>query len=510
MPAKRVVLCILDGWGESREASNNGIACAHTPVWLSLRQHYPTSQLEASGQAVGLPEGQMGNSEVGHMTLGLGRVILQDLPRIDKAIDQSQLPTNKTLQEFIHKVKQGTGRCHLLGLLSPGGVHAHQRHILAFAKIFAEAGIKVLVHAFLDGRDTPPQSAQIYFKDFLKSIASHPNIQLATLGGRYYGMDRDNRWDRTEKAYRVLVEGQAPPASDLLALIKTSYDQGITDEFITPHQCAGYQGMCDGDGLFMANFRADRARQILLALLRPEFTHFSRPQPIRFAATLGLTPYSDELNAFIPPLFERQAVIQSLGELIAQREQKQLRIAETEKYAHVTFFFNGGQEIPFLGEDRLLIPSPTVSTYDLAPEMSALPLTEKAIAAIESQQYELIVLNYANTDMVGHTGVVDAILKSIQTVDSCLGQLVTAVHKTGATLIITADHGNVEQLFDQATEQPHTAHTCNPVPFIVINAPSVHLRPHGTLADVAPTILDLMEIPIPAVMSGQSLVEKCS
>jgi len=505
---KNVVLCILDGWGERSEATDNGIACAHTPVWHSLRKSYPSSQLEASGQAVGLPKGQMGNSEVGHMTLGLGRVILQDLPRIDKAIDQGQLPTNKILQKFIHKINQGTGRCHLLGLLSPGGVHAHQRHILAFAKILAAADIKVFVHAFLDGRDTPPQSAQLYVQEFLESLASHPNIELATLGGRYYGMDRDNRWNRTEKAYRAIAEGQAPITSDWGTLIKTSYNQGITDEFIPPHQCAGYQGMGDGDGLFMANFRADRARQILSALLKPNFTHFSRLHSIRFAAALGLTPYADELNLFIPPLFARQAIAQSLGELIAQRGQKQLRIAETEKYAHVTFFFNGGQEIPFPGEDRLLVPSPAVSTYDLAPEMSALLMTEKAITAIESQNYSLIVLNYANTDMVGHTGVVTAILKAVETVDTCLGQLVTAVQKAGATLIITADHGNVEQLFDRTIGQPHTAHTCNPVPFILINAPPVRLRTQGALADVTPTILELMEIPIPAEMSGRSLVEK--
>jgi 2,3-bisphosphoglycerate-independent phosphoglycerate mutase len=319
-------------------------------------------------------------------------------------------------------------------------------------------------------------------------------------------MDRDNRWDRTEQAYRILVEGQGPAAPDLLALITASYQAGTTDEFILPHKHAAYHGMQDGDGLFMANFRADRVRQILFALLLPTFTHFPRPQPIRFAAALGLTPYSEALNPLIPPLFARQPVAQGLGELMAQHGHRQLRIAETEKYAHVTFFFNGGQETLLPGEDRLLVPSPAVSTYDLAPEMSAFPMTDKIVAAIESQDYSLIVLNYANTDMVGHTGVVPAILKAVETVDTCLGRLVAAVQKTGAALLITADHGNVEQVFDHAAGQPHTAHTCNPVPFILVNGPPMRLRPQGTLADVAPTILELMGIPIPSAMSGQSLV----
>lgn len=501
---KRVVLCVLDGWGESTSSQGNAIALARTPVWDSLRSHYPTTHLEASGVAVGLPVGQMGNSEVGHMTLGLGRIVLQDLPRIDSAIDTGSFLEDPQFVRFVQQVKQGTKRCHILGLLSSGGVHSHIRHIQAFSKAFVKQGLEVCIHAFLDGRDTSPHSGFGFVKEFIQDMTKFPQVRLVTLGGRYYGMDRDHHWDRVSKAFEAIIEGNAPSMPDPAMLIQDYYRQGITDEFIPPHRHEDYHGFEDGDGLFVANFRADRVRQLLSALLLPNFSEFKRSRSLHLSASLGLGTYTQELIPYIPSLFPKQDISESLGEVISQAQGKQLRLAETEKYPHVTFFFNGGREDPFPGEDRILIPSPRVKTYDLCPEMSAETITDKAIEAISNDKYSLIVMNYANPDMVGHTGVQPAILKAIEKIDNCLGRLVKAVKQVPNTiLLITADHGNAELMESEGSV--NTAHTTNPVPLILVNG-TEGIYP-GSLADVAPTILDLLGLPIPAVMQGHSLLQ---
>ncbi len=501
---KTVVLCILDGWGHRENGADNAIARAQTPHWDDLINQSPHTLLEASELNVGLPEGQMGNSEVGHMNIGAGRLILQDLPRIDEAIRDHTIEELPPLKDFIKTLKESKGTCHLLGLLSPGGIHSHETHIKALATILADQGIPVAIHAFLDGRDTPPQSAGAYLSSLLTFIKDYPLITLATIGGRYYGMDRDKRWDRVEKAYDTMVEG-TPHQEDALTYLHQSYEDGITDEFILPTALGSYSGMKDGDGLLMANFRSDRARQILTALLDPKFQELKKSRPLHFSAALGLTEYSETLNVWIKTLFSSATPQDVLGEVIASQKLKQLRIAETEKYAHVTFFFNGGREEPFPGEDRILIPSPSVATYDLQPEMSAYELTDRLDEAIESQKYALIVVNYANTDMVGHTGDFEATRKAVEAVDICLGHIKTAVKKSGACLLITADHGNAEVMYDETLHSPHTAHTLNPVPFVLFNGPQVVLHP-GKLSDIAPTILQILGINKPPFMTGISLL----
>src|SRR3990167_1942268 len=391
---KTVVLCILDGWGHRENGEDNAISHAKTPHWDDLVAHSPHALLEASELNVGLPEGQMGNSEVGHMNIGAGRIILQDLPRIDEAVKQGLLYDLPELKEFIEKLKASKGTCHLMGLLSPGGIHSHQRHLQALAEVVASQGVPVAIHAFLDGRDTPPQSAEVYLTSLLHFIEDHKNITLPTLGGRYYGMDRDKRWERIEKAYTTMVSGK-PVVQDPLAYLQQSYAKGINDEFVEPVAISPYAGMKDGDGIFMANFRADRVRQILTALLDPAFKEFKKTAP-QFVDALGVTEYSETLNKWIKTLFHSASFPNVLGEVISERGLKQLRIAETEKYAHVTFFFNGGREEVFPGEDRILIPSPQVATYDLKPEMSAFELTDKLVEAIESKKYAFTVVNYAN------------------------------------------------------------------------------------------------------------------
>lgn len=502
-----VILCILDGWGIADPSSSNGIEQAQTPVWDRWMRDYPHAQLQASEQFVGLPEGQMGNSEVGHMTMGSGRVILQELPRITKALAEGSVESLPVFQTYVKKLKASQGTCHLMGLVSPGGVHSHQDHMILMAKLIAAHGIPVKVHAFLDGRDTPPQSAIGFLGQFIEATSSAPLIQLATFGGRYFAMDRDKRWDRIASAYRALVFGEGITSEDPLKTLHTLYHHGEGDEFIAPHVLSGYSGMKDGDGLLMVNFRADRVRQLLTALLDPSFAAFDRGHPIKFAATLGMSEYSEDLNVLIPALFEKDQLANTLGEVVAKAGLKQLRIAETEKYAHVTFFFNGGQEEVFPGEDRILIPSPHVATYDLQPEMSALEVTDKIIDAIESHQYALIVINYANTDMVGHTGVQEAIIKAVETVDRCLGRLEEASLKNGYSIVVTADHGNAEQMVDEQTGAVHTAHTCNPVPIVIVNYPKIgqHLR-QGNLYDIAPTVLEIMGLEKPSEMTGSSLV----
>ena len=504
---KPLMLCILDGWGERSNGADNAIDKAKTPVWHELMRCWPHAQLNASEHYVGLPDGQMGNSEVGHTNIGAGRIVIQDLPRIDKALAEGKVASLPALQEFIAKLKQSGGTAHVMGLVSPGGVHSHQHQIAALATIVSDAAVPVAVHAFLDGRDTPPQSAAGYLKQFQRDIAGHGAIRIATVTGRYYAMDRDKRWDRVAKAYAALTAAAGEHADDPVKAVEAAYARGETDEFVLPTAIGDYRGMKDGDGVFFANFRADRIREIATALLDPNFSDFPRDKRIAFAAALGLVEYSTELNRFMATLFPPQDLSGTFGEIVAEAGMTQLRIAETEKYAHVTFFFNGGRETVFPGEERILVPSPKVATYDQQPEMSAPEVTDKVVAVIRSGRFDVIVLNYANTDMVGHTGKLDAAMKAVETVDACLGRLAEAVEKAGGTLVITADHGNAEMMRDPDTGEPHTAHTLNPVPFVIVSAPGAVARvENGRLADVAPTLLDLLGLPKPAAMTGHSLI----
>ena len=509
-PAHRprpLVLCILDGWGERTDAADNGILLAKTPNWDRFLKTAPHAHLQASETFVGLPKGQMGNSEVGHMNLGAGRVVMQDFPRIDKAIEDGSLAANAALRGFIAAIKKSGGTAHLLGLISPGGVHSHQDQIAALAKVLDAAGVAVAVHAFLDGRDTPPKSAEAYLEKFARDVAACKKLRIATVSGRYYAMDRDKRWDRVAKSYAALCDGQGEHAPDPAAAIAQSYAKDKTDEFVLPTVIGDYRGMKDGDGVLSANFRADRVREILTALLDPGFAGFPRRRVVRFAAAAGMTEYSAELNSFLATLFPPETLNDTFGEIVARAGLTQLRIAETEKYAHVTFFFNGGREAEFPGENRILVPSPKVATYDLQPEMSAPEVTDKLVEAIDAGRFDVAVVNYANADMVGHTGDLKAAIKAVETVDRCLGRLAEAVTRAGGALLITADHGNIETMRDPATGQPHTAHTTNPVPIILVNPPSgaAALR-DGRLCDVAPTLLKLLDLPQPKAMTGRALL----
>lgn len=500
---KPVLLCILDGWGHNESPENNAIMQANTPHWDKLWQNSPRSLLDASAQAVGLPDGQMGNSEVGHTNIGAGRVVMQDLPKIDTAIKTGELKNHSRLMEHIHKLKITGGRSHLMGLISDGGVHSHQNHLVALANIIAGEGVPVIIHAFLDGRDTPPQSAKTFLQKFSDDLNN--DVTIATVSGRYYAMDRDKRWDRIEKAYRAVVEGKSSTrAPDAAQAIAAAYTLGQTDEFIIPVCLDGYEGMKNGDGILMANFRADRARQILHSFIDPEFDEFERPA-LEFGDVLGLTEYSSELSQWMVALFPNEEIKNSLGEVISEKGLKQLRIAETEKYAHVTFFFNGGSEAVYEGEDRILVPSPKVATYDLQPEMSAPEVTAKLVEAIESGKYDLIVCNYANTDMVGHSGDLQAAIKAVEAVDNAVGKLHTAINNAGGAMLITADHGNAEKMSDEESGQPHTAHTTNLVPLVAIGIGDSHLK-DGVLADIAPTILQIMQIEKPTEMTGKCLI----
>jgi len=506
-PPRPVVLCILDGWGESSSTDHNAIRLADTPAWDGFMRDCPHGLIDASELHVGLPAGQMGNSEVGHMNIGAGRVVMQDLPRIDAAVKAGELARNPRLQDFIAKLKASGGTCHLMGLLSPGGVHSHQDHIAALARVLDGAGVPVALHAFLDGRDTPPSSARGFMATFLTAVPGCAGLRVATVGGRYWGMDRDKRWERVALAYAALVDAQGERAADALAAIDAGYRRDETDEFIKPTVVGDYPGMTDGDGVLMANFRADRVRQLLGALLDPGFTGFPRPRTVKFAAATGMTEYSTALTAFMTALFPPESLRHVLGEIVATAGLKQLRIAETEKYAHVTFFLNGGEETPYPGEDRILVPSPKVATYDLKPEMSAYEVTDRLVAAIEGGRYDLIVVNFANSDMVGHTGDLAAAIKAVEAVDHCLGRVRDALAKVGGAMLVTADHGNVEMMEDPVTHQPHTAHTLNRVPVVLVNRPGAGLRlQDGQLADIAPTILALMGLPAPKEMSGRSLM----
>jgi len=502
------VLCILDGWGERSATEDNAIALSEPANYKRMLAECPHALLTTSGRAVGLPAGQMGNSEVGHMNIGSGRVVMQDLPRIDDAIADGSIFRIGALKELFARARKAKSTVHVMGLLSPGGVHSHQNHIVALVRAAASEGLPVRVHAFLDGRDTPPKSGLSYLRLFEKEIAGLSNVAIATICGRYYAMDRDKRWDRVAKAYDAVAYGRGVRAETPEAVIQESYRRDVGDEFVVPSVIGGYEGVKDGDALLFANFRADRAREISSALLDPEFDGFVRSHVEKFTAAAGMTEYSTALSRFMTCLFPPEDIRETLGEYASELGLNQLRVAETEKYAHVTFFLNGGREEPFKGEDRILVPSPKVATYDLKPEMSAYQVTDKLEEAIASGKYDLIVVNYANPDMVGHTGMLDAAEKAVAAIDQCLGRLKRAIEKAGGVLLITADHGNVELMRDPETGEPHTAHTTFDVPIIAVNArDSLRLR-NGRLADVAPTLLDLMGLSKPKPMSGHSLVER--
>ncbi len=505
-----VVLLILDGFGCREATPDNAIARARKPNWDRLLATCPHTSIDASELAVGLPDGQMGNSEVGHLNMGAGRVVYQDLTRIDLAIRSGEFAANPVLRDAAATAAATGNALHILGLLSPGGVHSHERHIAAMVELAAAQGVpRIFVHAFLDGRDTPPQSALASLVALDAVCARHPGARIASIVGRYYAMDRDKRWDRVRAAYELLVDGSAAhTATSAEAGLAAAYARGENDEFVAATAIAGADGrpatMRDGDTVVFMNFRADRAREITRALTDPAFDGFARTRVPKLARYACLTSYGDEFSA-LPVAFAPQSVGNGFGEYLANRGLRQLRIAETEKYAHVTYFFSGGTETPYPGEDRILVPSPKVATYDLKPEMSAGEVTDRLVEAIAGGKYDAIVCNYANGDMVGHTGNLEAATLAIETLDLCIGRVVDATRRAGGEVLITADHGNAEQMFDPQTGQPHTAHTLNLVPCVYVGR-RARLADRGALSDLAPTLLAMLGLPPPAEMTGHSLL----
>jgi 2,3-bisphosphoglycerate-independent phosphoglycerate mutase len=500
------MLVILDGWGWREDPTDNAVRQARTPAFDRLWTECPHAFLRTSGHDVGLPDGQMGNSEVGHLNIGAGRVVMQDLPRIGAAIADGSIARLPALTGLIAALKASGGTCHLVGLLSPGGVHSHQDHAVALARILAAAGVKVAIHALTDGRDTAPNAAPDFLAKFQSDIAGLPGVSVATVIGRYFAMDRDNRWERVSQAYDAMALAEGAHAATAQAAIAAAHAAGKTDEFIPATVIGDYAGMKDGDGLLCFNFRADRVRQILAAFLDPGFAGFPRRRVIRFAAAAGMTEYSEALNPFLATLFAPQSMADILGAVAAKAGLTQLRMAETEKYPHVTYFLNGGEETPFPGENRIMVPSPKVATYDLQPEMSAPELTDRAVEAIRSGTHDLIVLNFANADMVGHTGSLVAATRAVEAVDTGLGRIAEAIRAVGGALFVTADHGNAELMKDPATGGPHTAHTTNPVPALLLGGPQGAGLADGRLADIAPTLLALLGVAQPAAMTGVSLL----
>jgi len=504
-----VLLLILDGFGYREDADHNAILAARKPNWDKLWKDFPHTLLDASEKYVGLPAQQMGNSEVGHLNIGAGRVVYQDLSRVDVDIEDGRFYTNPALSKAVALAKQNDSVLHIMGLLSPGGVHSHENHIFSMLDMVARAGLKkVFLHAFLDGRDTPPKSAAKSLQLLQEKCTALGVGQIASIVGRYYAMDRDNRWERVQPAYELLTQGHAEfTATSALDGLKLAYSRGETDEFVKPTAIVrnGEQPatMRDGDVVIFMNFRADRAREITRALTEDVFKGFVRVCFPKLAGFVTLSRYGDDFD--LPCAYTQEPIHNGFGEYISSLGPKQLRIAETEKYAHVTYFFNGGREQPYPGEDRILVPSPKVATYDLQPEMSAFEVTEKLEAAILSKQYQAIICNFANGDMVGHSGNMAAATKAIEALDICIGKVVKAMRSIGGEVIITADHGNAEQMLDRATHQPHTAHTLNPVPFLYIGR-KAELLEHGALRDLAPSLLAMMGLPQPAEMTGHSLI----
>jgi len=511
MPNKRVILLVLDGWGINICREGNAISSAKTPVYTRMMSKCSHAILQASGEAVGLPEGQMGNSEVGHLNLGAGRIVYQDSTRISKSIRDGEFFHNPVLLTAMESVKQSGANLHLMGLLSDGGVHSRMDHIMAMFDLVKARGItNIFFHAFLDGRDTPPSSAIQYITQLEEYLARIGVGRIASVSGRYYAMDRDQRWERIQKAYEALVMGEGIRKYSALDAVQQSYDNNKTDEFVLPAVLLDRKTnksiatIRNKDAVIFCNFRSDRAREITRALTDPEFKAFKRNKVPRLSSFVCLTTYDEELD--LPVAFGPMRLVNILGDVLSTHGIRQLRIAETEKYAHVTFFFNGGEERPFSLEDRVLVQSPRdVSTYDKKPEMSAREITDKLVEHIMSHQYGFMLANYANPDMVGHTGVIAAAVNAVEVIDECLGRVLAAAKQEGMVVFVTADHGNCEIMLDPSTGQPHTAHTTDPVPFVIAQK-DVRLRDAGILADVAPTVLDLMGIDIPAEMTGKSLV----
>ena len=511
MAGKPVILIVLDGWGINLSKAGNAVAAARAPVYDGLLKNNPHTQLFASGEHVGLPEGQMGNSEVGHLNLGAGRIVYQDITRITKSIRDGDFFTNPALMTAMATARKSSSALHLMGLLSDGGVHSHIDHILAMFDMAKTQGLsRVFFHAFLDGRDTPPSSALKYIGQLEKHLAAIGIGRIATVSGRYYAMDRDKRWERVQKAYEALAMGEGIRKFSAVEAVQESYEHKRTDEFmlpaviVDPQTHAPVGTMTDGDVAIFCNFRSDRAREITRTLTDPSFDGFQRSKVPKLANMVCLTTYDETFN--LPVAYPPVRLVHILGEVISGRCLRQFRIAETEKYAHVTFFFNGGEEQPFPQEDRVLIPSPRdVATYDLKPEMSAREVTDELVKRIRSKQYSFVLANFANPDMVGHTGILAAAVKAVEVIDECLGRIVKASQEAGAIVMITADHGNLEVMTDKTTGQPHTAHTTDPVPFILVGD-KAGLRDGGCLADVAPTVLRFLDIPQPAEMTGKSLI----
>jgi len=502
---KPVILCILDGWGLRDDTENNAPALADTPNFDRIMANCPASTLITYGPDVGLPVGQMGNSEVGHMNIGAGRVIETDLFRIQGIIKRGEFAALPAIKRFISAMKSSGGTAHLAGVLSDGGVHSHIDHMIAAARAIAAAGVPVALHLFGDGRDVAPKSANGYLSHLEAELPK--GVCLASFSGRYYAMDRDNRWERVALAYRAIVHGEGPRAARAEDVISSGYASGITDEFFIPTVLDDYTGMKDGDGLLFLNFRADRAREILSAIADPDFDAFETGPRPKLAIFAGFAQYSKRHDTYMDCVFPDPVIKNTLGEWVSKHGLKQLRIAETEKYPHVTFFLNGGVEEPAIDEDRYLAPSPKVATYDMQPEMSSAEVTEHLVAAINSGKYDLIVVNYANPDMVGHTGDLAAAMAACHAVDQGLGQVLQALHAQGGAMIVCADHGNCETMVNPETGEPHTAHTTNPVPVVLIGGPKgAKLRSGGRLADLAPSLLQLMGLEKPTEMTGETLI----
>lgn len=503
---KPVVLCIMDGWGVSDRPEQSAPDCARTPHYDRLRAECPHATLITYGPDVGLPKGQMGNSEVGHTNIGAGRVVAMDLGQIDLAIEDGSFFQNPEIAAFVARMKASGGTAHLMGVVSDGGVHGHIAHVIAAARAVADQGVPVVLHAITDGRDVPPKSAHGFVTELAGGLPA--GVTIGTVIGRYYAMDRDNRWERVSRAYDAIVRGQGQSAASAEAAVCDAYARGETDEFIQPTVLPGYSGARAGDGFFCLNFRADRAREIMAALGDPDFDAFDVSGRPAWSCVLGMVDYSTRHDVYMTAAYPKRQVVNTLGAWVATHGLRQFRLAETEKYPHVTFFLNGGKEAPEPGEDRFMPASPKVATYDLAPEMSAPEVTERLVGAIEAG-YDLIVVNYANPDMVGHTGSLPAAIRACEVVDKGLGAMCAALEAAGGAAVIIADHGNCETTIDPVTGGPHTAHTTNPVPVIVFGGPAgARMRAGGRLADVAPTVLDLMGLELPPEMTGRSLIER--
>lgn len=512
MSKKPTVLMILDGYGLNKNCEHNAVCEGKTPVMDQLMSQCPYVEGQASGLAVGLPEGQMGNSEVGHLNMGAGRIVYQELTRITKAIEDGDFFENPELLAAVENVKKNDSSLHMFGLLSDGGVHSHITHLFGLLELAKRQGLKkVYVHCFLDGRDTPPASGKGYIEELQKKMDELGVGEIGVVSGRYYAMDRDNRWDRVELAYKALTKGEGVKGTDATEAVQASYDDGKTDEFVLPtvieKDGKPVATIQDNDSVIFFNFRPDRAREITRAFCDPEFKGFEREKKLNLTYVC-FTDYDETIPGKLVA-FKKEEIKNTFGEYLAAHNMTQARIAETEKYAHVTFFFNGGVEEPNPGEDRILVKSPKVATYDLQPEMSAPQVCDKLVEAIKSGKYDVIIINFANPDMVGHTGVESAAIKAIETVDACVGRAVDAIKEVDGQMFICADHGNAEQLVDYETGEPFTAHTTNPVPFILVNAdPSYTLREGGKLADIVPTLIELMGMEQPKEMTGTSLLVK--